>query len=149
MAPPSVRRNLFQGNLSRRPAPPGPSNGTVLPGNNGLTNRPSNRLRPTLSDASSSSSRSIKLAENKDIVVRDKNGGYKLDMPALPRSSLPGDEDLDELEDETGESHFEPLDSEREKESIVANPSRSILWPFELTEMYRVRDCLGRYDDSP
>lgn len=79
--------------------------------------------------------------------MRDKTGGYKLDMPALPRSSLPGGEDLDELEDEMGEAHFEPLDSEREKESMFANPGISVLWLFQLTEMYRVRECLGRYDD--
>ncbi|KAJ5806109.1 uncharacterized protein N7503_003711 [Penicillium pulvis] len=114
----SVRRNLFHQNLSRRPASAGPPNGAVPPGHNGLSNRPSNRLKPTVSDPSST--RSTKLAENKDIVVRDKNGGYKLDMPALPSRSIVGDngEELDELE--AGETSFESLDMEREKENYEA-----------------------------
>ncbi|KAJ5663714.1 hypothetical protein N7507_004445 [Penicillium longicatenatum] len=112
----SVRRNLFHQNLSRRPASAGPPNGAVQSGNNGLSNRPSNRLKPTVSD---SSTRSTKLAENKEIVVRDKNGGYKLDMPALPSRGV-GDngEELDELE--TGETSFESLEMEREKENYEA-----------------------------
>ncbi|KAJ5628396.1 hypothetical protein N7490_010624 [Penicillium lividum] len=113
----SVRRNLFHQNLSRRPASTGPQNGPVPQGNNGLSNRPSNRLKPTASD---SSTRNMKLSENKDIVVRDRNGGYKLDMPALPSSNLAGDngEELDELE--TGENSFESFEVEREKESFEA-----------------------------
>ncbi|KAJ5921534.1 hypothetical protein N7466_009860 [Penicillium verhagenii] len=113
----SVRRNLFHQNLSRRPASAGPPNGTAPSMNtNGLSNRPSNRLKPTISD---SSSRSTKLAENRDIVVRDKNGGYKLDMPALPRR-LAGDngEEHDGLE--PGETSFDSLEIEREKENYEA-----------------------------
>ncbi|KAJ5279919.1 hypothetical protein N7478_005291 [Penicillium angulare] len=117
----SVRRNLFHQNLSRRPASVGPQNGSLPPGNNGFSNRSSNRPKSTVTDASSS--RSMKMAENKDIVVRDKSGGYKLDMPALPRSSLIGDdgEELDELEaEEAAESAFESLENEREKDKFEA-----------------------------
>jgi hypothetical protein len=68
---------------------------------------------------SDSSTRSTKLAENKEIVVRDKNGGYKLDMPALPSRGVDDNgEELDELE--TGETSFGSLEMEREKESKLA-----------------------------
>ncbi|CAG8937350.1 unnamed protein product [Penicillium salamii] len=91
--PSSVRRNLFHGNLSRRPASAGPPNGVVP--NTSVSNRPS-RLKPTSSD-SGPQIRALK-AENKDIVVRDKSGGYKLEVPILP-PALVG-EDGEELEQE-------------------------------------------------
>lgn len=121
MGPNSVRRNLFHQNLSRRPASAGPPNGNMPPGSNALSNRPSHRLKPTSSD--SSSSRSIKLSENKEIVVRDKNGSYKLDVPALPHALVGEDgEELGELgADESGEAAFDSSElSGREKESTLA-----------------------------
>lgn len=102
MGPTSVRPSIFQQGLSRRPAPAGPPNGNVPPGYNALANRPSHRLKPTSSE---SSSRSTKMPENKEIVVRDKSGSYKLDIPALPNGLVGEDgEELGELEaDESGE----------------------------------------------
>lgn len=121
MGPTSVRRNLFQQNLSRRPASTGPPNGIMPPNNNGITNRPSHRLKPTASD-SSSSTRSSKPAENKDIVVRDSSGSYKIDVPALPRRTLAGDdgEELDEFDaEESGEAAFNSSELHgREKDSM-------------------------------
>ncbi|KAJ5166484.1 uncharacterized protein N7482_005265 [Penicillium canariense] len=122
MGPTSVRRNLFHQNLSRRPASTGPPNGNVPPGNNALSNRPSHshRLKPTGSD---SSSRPIKLSENKEIVVRDQNGGYKLDVPALPNALVGEDgEELGELEaEECGETALDSSElSGREKEKLEA-----------------------------
>lgn len=119
MGPASVRRNLFHQNLSRRPASAGPPNGNVPQGNNALSNRPSHRMKPTTSD--SSSSRSIKLSENREIVVRDKNGGYKLDVPSLPHALVGEDgEELGDLDaDESGETAFDSSElSGREKESM-------------------------------
>ncbi|KAJ5570326.1 uncharacterized protein N7459_009756 [Penicillium hispanicum] len=117
----SVRRNLFHQNLSRRPASVGPANGTVPPGSNVVSNRPSNRLKPIASD-SSTSSQNAKFGENRDIVIRDKNGGYKLDMPVLPRSTLVGDdgEELEELDAESGETAFGASENELEKEKFEA-----------------------------
>ncbi|KAJ5719591.1 hypothetical protein N7493_007169 [Penicillium malachiteum] len=111
----SVRRNLFQQNLSRRPNPVPSGQGT-----NGLSTRPANKLKHSSSD--SSMARNSRLAENKDIVVRDKNGGYKLDIPTLPRSSLVGNgEELDELEDEEmRDLPFDPLGNEQDKEKFDA-----------------------------
>jgi hypothetical protein len=89
-------------------------------GNNPLATRPSHshRLKPTTSDTSSF--RGIKISENKEIVVRDKNGGYKLDVPALP-NGLVGEngEELGELDpDESGELGLEAGDlGGRDKES--------------------------------
>lgn len=97
----SVRRNLFHGNLSRRPASAGPPNGTV-PQTHGLSNRPSHRLKPTSSD-SGPHTRPFKTVENKDIVVRDKNGSYKLEIPTLPQALVGEDgEELAELAPEDG-----------------------------------------------
>lgn len=122
MGPTSVRRNLFHQNLSRRPASAAPANGAVPPGSNVVSNRPSNRLKPIASDPSASS-RNSKLGENRDIVVRDKNGAYKLDMPVLPRSTLVGDDgkELEELDAESGETAFGALENEREKESTLVS----------------------------
>jgi hypothetical protein len=38
--------------------------------------------------------------ENKDIVVREKNGGYKLDVPALSPALIEDADDLAEHEEE-------------------------------------------------
>ncbi|KAJ5677484.1 uncharacterized protein N7477_003117 [Penicillium maclennaniae] len=116
----SVRRNLFHQNLSRRPASAGPPNGNVPQPNNALSNHPSHRPKPTSSD--SSSSRIMKLTENKEIVVRDKNGGYKLDVPSLPHALVGEDgEELGELDaEDAGETGFDSSElSGREKEKIL------------------------------
>lgn len=98
----SVRRNLFHGNLSRRPASAGPPNGAVPQNHNGLSNRPSHRLKPTSSD-SGPHTRPFQTVENKDIVVRDKNGSYKLEIPTLPQALVGEDgEELAELAPEDG-----------------------------------------------
>jgi hypothetical protein len=99
MNPSSVRRNLFHGNLSRRPASAGPPNGVIPPNPNGVSNRPSHRLKPTSSD-SGPPARPFKTVENKDIVVRDKNGGYKLDIPTLPPALVEDADELAELDEE-------------------------------------------------
>lgn len=139
MGPNSVRRNLFHQNISRRPASAGPPNGNMPPGNNALSNRPSHRLKPTSSD--SSSSWSVKLSENKEIVVRDKNGGYKLDVPALPHALVGEDgEELGELDaDESGEAAFDSSElSGREKESTLALES-GMLYKLGLTDTQNSR----------
>lgn len=98
----SVRRNLFHGNLSRRPASVGPPNGAVPQNHNGLSNRPSHRLKSTSSD-SGPNTRPFKTVENKDIVVRDKNGSYKLEIPTLPQALVGEDgKELAELAPKDG-----------------------------------------------
>lgn len=61
------------------------------------------------------------MAENRDIVVRDKNGAYKLDMPMLPGNGLANDdgEELNETETEEGESGFDSSETKRKKESMA------------------------------
>ena len=98
-------------------------NMNIQPGttSNGLANRPSHRLKPTTSDPSSA--RNIKISENKEIVVRDKNGGYKLDIPALPDDLIGEDgEELGDLEgDESGEMSFDRTElGGRDKESMFS-----------------------------
>jgi hypothetical protein len=62
----------------------------------------------------------VKNTENKEIVVRDKNGGYKLDTPALPQPLVGEDgEELGELDaDGDGAAGFDSSElSGRDKES--------------------------------
>lgn len=133
--PSSVRRNLFHGNLSRRPASAGPPNGVVPNGvvpNTSVSNRPT-RLKPTSSD-SGPQIRALK-AENKDIVVRDKNGSYKLEVPILP-PALVG-EDGEELEQE--ENADPPALTGPEKESMVLRPGGKrvmLIWRQNSSRIY-------------
>ncbi|CAP80072.1 Pc12g04450 [Penicillium rubens Wisconsin 54-1255] len=114
----SVRRNLFHGNLSRRPASAGPPNGAVPQNHNGLSNRPSHRLKSTSSD-SGPHTRPFKSVETKDIVVRDKNGSYKLEIPTLPQALVGEDgEELAELAPEDGGFDSSDLTG-RDKEKIL------------------------------
>ena len=102
----SVRRNLFHHTLSRRP-----------------TSASTSSLATTLQDASQD--------ESSDIVVKDRNGNYQVQVPILP----PLDEDQAQEED-----------SGNEKESMVcpfwwkeeiANPHIEI--DARLLEMYKDR----------
>jgi hypothetical protein len=127
----SVRRNLFHGNLSRRPASVGPPNGTAPQNHNGLSNRPSHRLKTTSSD-SGPHTRPFKTSDNRDIVVRDKNGSYKLDIPTLPQALVGEDgEELAELAPEDGRFESSELSLARDKESMLLTrwcfPLRSIV----------------------
>ncbi|KAL4967258.1 uncharacterized protein BDV14DRAFT_197990 [Aspergillus stella-maris] len=82
----SVRRNLFQNHLSRRPvSTAAPSNGS-----SGLSSQVSQSNAPE-----SISSVSSGPADDGEIVVKDKNGSYKLDIPVLPPMV---NEDGDEME---------------------------------------------------
>lgn len=61
------------------------------------------------------------MTENKEIVVRDKNGGYKLDVPSLPHALVGQDgEELGELDaEDAGDTGFDSAElSGREKESM-------------------------------
>ncbi|PWY83043.1 hypothetical protein BO70DRAFT_429100 [Aspergillus heteromorphus CBS 117.55] len=90
----SVRRNLFHHHLSRRPGATGPAaSSTQDNASNGASGLPSHLPQSTSSDSSSSLSSGP--IDNGEIVVKDKNGSYKLDIPVLP--PLVG-EDGDEME---------------------------------------------------
>ncbi|OOQ91455.1 hypothetical protein PEBR_00732 [Penicillium brasilianum] len=135
MSQPSVRRNLFHQTLSRRPASTGPPNSLsantstgpsigIQPSNNNTTNTLSSRsshhrLKPT----SSETSRPIKPTENREIVVRDKNGGYKLDVLSLPHGVVGEDgEELGglEAEEEGGEAALDVELNGRDKDKFEA-----------------------------
>ncbi|KAJ5783708.1 uncharacterized protein N7518_009385 [Penicillium psychrosexuale] len=135
----SVRRNLFHGNLSRRPASVGPPNGTVPQTHGGLSNRPSHRLKPTSSD-SGPHTRPFKTAENKDIVVRDKNGSYKLEIPTLPQVLVGEDgEELAELAPEGGGFNSLELNG-RDKDKFEAAL-------VEMMVRHRTRQSNGEPDE--
>ncbi|KAJ5753808.1 uncharacterized protein N7511_007961 [Penicillium nucicola] len=124
MGPNSVRRNLFHGNLSRRPASAGPPNGAVPPNPSNLANRPSHRLKPTSSDMGPSS-RPLKTTENKEIVVKDRNGSYKLEVPTLPPPMIEEDgEELGELEGEAFDSQLSQGEKEKYEAALVEMVNR-------------------------
>ncbi|KAL4782297.1 hypothetical protein BJX76DRAFT_349503 [Aspergillus varians] len=84
----SVRRNLFQNHLSRRPvSTSAPSNGT-----SGLSSHVLQSSAPE-----SNSSISAGPMDDGEIVVKDKNGSYKLEIPVLP-PIVGADADGDEME---------------------------------------------------
>ncbi|KAJ5545373.1 hypothetical protein N7535_006238 [Penicillium sp. DV-2018c] len=111
----SVRRNLFHGNLSRRPASAGPPNGTVPQNTKGLSSRPSHRAKTTSSNPAAPT-RALKSLESRDIVVRDKSGSYKLEIPTL-QSALIGEdgEELGEHAEEGGFRSSELTGTDKEK----------------------------------
>ncbi|KAL4871984.1 hypothetical protein BDV12DRAFT_193780 [Aspergillus spectabilis] len=70
----SVRRNLFQNHLSRRPASSAPTNGT-----SGLCSQVLQSSAPESNPSVSGGP-----VDDGEIVVKDNNGTYKLDTPVLP-----------------------------------------------------------------
>lgn len=108
MGPSSVRRNLFSSNLSKR-------SGSTLPpiqgGSNSNSNstNASNLQSPThttsstdtipLNNGNSATIPSERTNDTGDIVVKDKNGSYKLDIPVLPLGNGDDEDDMDTIED--------------------------------------------------
>ncbi|KAJ9272184.1 hypothetical protein DTO212C5_1689 [Paecilomyces variotii] len=131
MGPTSVRRNLFHHHLSRRPA----STASTPPIEEGheVTGRPHVTRTASTVELAGSSSLGAGPVDNGDIVVKDKNGGYRLDIPVL--SPTMTGEDGDEVPMEgveegrpsggsggTGVSSVGDADiSGREKEKIEAS----------------------------
>lgn len=80
----------------------------------------------------------MRVTENREIVARDHNGSYRLDVPALPRRILRGDdgEELNEFEaEEMGELGFDSSELfEREKQSILG--LRTVATPSTTTDNY-------------
>lgn len=96
----TVRRNLFHHHLSRRPASAAPN--PLGHGGNNET-RQLRVEKPTSSDAAASPLVSGS-ADDDDIVVKDKNGGYQLDVPALAPILASNDCDAMNGVDEAGTS---------------------------------------------
>ncbi|KAB8200939.1 hypothetical protein BDV34DRAFT_181455 [Aspergillus parasiticus] len=125
----SVRRNLFHHHLSKRSVSAAPPNASMQSGtHSGLPSLSSHAM----SSASSESTQSLGsgMGDGGDIVVKDKNGDYKLDIPLLPPAV--GGEDGDEMQGiEAGatrgsgatgtESTAQTEISGREKEKIEAS----------------------------
>ena len=89
----SVRRNLFNNHLSKRAmstVPPMQGSGS------NTSNVQSSRSGSSSETNSSSLNMTTGSTDNEEIVVKDKNGGYKLDIPVL--APVVGGEDGDEIE---------------------------------------------------
>ena len=89
----SVRRNLFHHNLSRRPVSAVPPKPLAQGGSDASKFQP-HMLKPSPAESVTSTLISGSV-DNGEIVVRDKNGSYELDIPALPPTI--GSEDGDEI----------------------------------------------------
>lgn len=113
-APTSIRRNLFHHHLNRRPPSSSTTTGaTSATGNNGVSTIRNVNLG---SKAAADAAVTTTADNNTDIVVRDKNGGYRIDVPMLPPGIVgddgnsPGIEGMDSAE-------VDGKISEREKDS--------------------------------
>ncbi|XHF96912.1 hypothetical protein AWENTII_000522 [Aspergillus wentii] len=133
----SVRRNLFHHNLSRNSVSTAPHNAHMQSGGHGPSGLQSQIIQSGSFEATTSSLSNGPI-DNGEIVVKDKNGSYKLDIPMLP--PVAGSEDGDEMEGVDGnsggsgttgaDSAGETEVSGREKEKIEAS----------LVEMMRNRN---------
>lgn len=89
----SVRRNLFNNHLSKRAV-------STVPPMQGSSNNTSNVQSSRSGSSSETNSSSLNLTagsnDSGEIVVKDKNGSYKLDIPVL--APIVGGEDGDEIE---------------------------------------------------
>ena len=140
----SVRRNLFSSNLSKRSGPTlppiqGSSHGT----SNGNSNNASNLQSPThttssadtipLNNSNVMTGSTAGTSDTGEIVVKDKNGAYKLDIPVLPPVIVGSGDDGDEMDgfedtqnggatvvDSTGETDIGGREKER-----TSTPERS------------------------
>lgn len=146
----SVRRNLFHHNLSRRPASGPPANSATQGGSNGVSSLSSRILRSASSSEAAASSLTAGPIDNGEIVVKEKNGSYKLDVPSLP--PVLGSEDGDEMEgveeggpgggsgsaavDSAGDAEI----SGREKESMFIGRVRFIGRYSETYSLLHLRD---------
>ncbi|RAH83454.1 hypothetical protein BO86DRAFT_52078 [Aspergillus japonicus CBS 114.51] len=131
----SVRRNLFHHHLSRRPGSVAPSSSSAQSSATQGAPVLSKHMAPSMSSDSASSLGSGPV-DGGEIVARDKNGGYKLDIPVLPALIGNGGDEMEGIEDvgAHGGSGTATVDttnqtdiSRREKEKIEAS----------LSEMYR------------
>lgn len=125
----SVRRNLFHHHLSRRPGSAAPPAESVSTTANGTAPGFSHMQNPAA--AESTSSLSSGNVDNGEIVSRDKNGSYKLDIPILPPVVGEDGEEMDGMDDgrAPGSSAATGADSTaqteingREKESSLLHP---------------------------
>ncbi|RAK96448.1 uncharacterized protein BO80DRAFT_468585 [Aspergillus ibericus CBS 121593] len=118
----SVRRNLFHHHLSRRAGSTGPA-GSSAPSStsNGASSLSTQILQSAPSDHSTAVSSGP--IDNGEIVVKDKNGSYKLDIPVLPPLIGEDGEEMEGIEDGGaggGTSNGQAM-SGREKEKMEAN----------------------------
>ena len=114
----SVRRNLFHHHLSRRGGSTGPAGSSAQSSSsNGTSSLSSQMLQPGSSELSTCLSSG--LVDNGEIVVKDKNGSYKLDIPVLPPLIGEDGEELEGIEEggAGGSSSNRQAMPGREKES--------------------------------
>ncbi|KAL4877663.1 hypothetical protein BJY04DRAFT_221845 [Aspergillus karnatakaensis] len=121
----SVRRNLFQNHLSRRPVPSAPGGGAPGLSSQLLQANSSESNPPAFSGS----------ADDGEIVVKDKNGTYNLDIPVLPPVEGEEGDEMEGIEgggsttatgaESTGQGEMSGQDKERIEANLVEMMYRS------------------------
>lgn len=107
---PPTRRNLFQSHLSRRPASNPPHSSTSDSSSqpsttadndhyNNSTRNPTHQSDP-ITPQSTAVPNTTAQTGNGDIIARDKNGKFQLDIPVLPPIPLDKGDEEDDVENE-------------------------------------------------
>ncbi|OJJ43732.1 hypothetical protein ASPZODRAFT_135750 [Penicilliopsis zonata CBS 506.65] len=164
----SVRRNLFQHSLNRRAAPAAPSHIPAHDGSNGVHPFSHHTSRST-TDGSNFSSLGSGPVDNGEIVARDKNGAYKLDIPFFqPLLPSRDGEEMEGVErgapsvgadstrvDSTGEAEMNVRDKEKIEARLVElmcrNRNRQMSSePAEILNLIQqsLRDKAAALDDD-
>lgn len=164
-AMPPTRRNLFQNHLSRRPASNPPQSSTSdandTPTDNN-DNHNQNR-KQNLSHQSNlmtpesrpiTTTATIASTDDCDIIARDKNGKFQLDIPVLPPIPLDEGDEEDDVENE-GEGAMEGIEEDgrrsggseaigKDKDSeFISTFSLQMVWMRWLTLAKRVGGGFG------
>lgn len=140
----SVRRNLFSSNLSKRSGPTLPPIQSSSNSNN-ASNNASNLQSPThttssadtipLNNGNAATNSTERTNDTGDIVVKDKNGAYKLDIPVLPLGNGDDEDDMETLEDiQNGGRVIDPAGT---GETVLCGKEK------ERTSLIRITGCTG------
>ncbi|KAB8256023.1 hypothetical protein BDV32DRAFT_106166 [Aspergillus pseudonomiae] len=134
----SVRRNIFHHHLSKRSVPAALPNTSMQSGTNGGLTSLSSHVMPS---ASSESTQSLgpSIADGEEIVVKDKNGDYKLDIPVLPPAV---GEDGDEMEGMEGGATrgSGPTGAESTAQTEISGHEKEKIEASLVEMMYRSRN---------
>ena len=138
----SVRRNLFNNHLSKRAV-------STVPPMQGSSSNTSNVQSSRSGSSSETNSTSLDLTtgstDNGEIVVKDKNGGYKLDIPVL--APVIGGEDGDEIEgfDESQNGGGSGATVVSTGETEIGGREKESMWNGNELLLRQKRECVYVY----
>ncbi|RDW83966.1 uncharacterized protein DSM5745_04292 [Aspergillus mulundensis] len=127
----SVRRNLFQNHLSRHPV------STTGP-NNGASVLSSQVLQSNATESNSSISAGT--MDDGEIVVKDKNGSFTLDIPVLPPIEGEDEDEMEGVEGGAGGSSTAATGADPTGQSEISGREKEKLEAGLVEIMYRNRN---------